>query len=133
MAQQRKKSTRTRTSAKGRARSAGDEALKRLQDSVDASEEAAKQLRKEMSRGSRELLTDVETTLKDARKNLRRVSGRVAKDLEDVRKAAAGKRTTQRRSTGKKTTQRRSAGKKTTQRRSAGKAGSSRSKRTAKK
>jgi flagellar hook-basal body complex protein FliE len=130
VAQQKKKTTRTRTPARKGARGAGDEALKRLQDSVDAAETAAKELRKEMSRGSRQLLTDVETTLKDARKNLRRVRGRVAKDLEEVRKAAAGKRTTQRRSTGKST--RKSSGK-ASRRRSTKKAASSRSKPTAKK
>lgn len=55
-----------------------------------------KDVRKEMSRGSRELLADVENMLREARKNLRRVSGRVTKDLEEVQKASAGKRTTQR-------------------------------------
>jgi chromosome segregation ATPase len=97
MAQQAKRTTRKSTAATTRARASGEKALQRLQDSVDAAEAALKDLRKEMGRGSRELLTDVETTLRDARKNLRRVSRSVVKDLEGVQKAAAGKRTTQRR------------------------------------
>ena len=74
----------------------GSDALERLQDSIDAAEVALKDLRGEMSRGSHELLTDVERTLKDARKNVRRASRAVAKDLEHVQKAAAGRRTTRR-------------------------------------
>ena len=92
--------TRARSSSRRSTRSAGDRALKRLQDSVDAAEGALKDLRKEMSRGSRALLADVEKTLRDARSNLRRVSKRIAKDFEEVQRAAAGK-TARRRTTGK--------------------------------
>ncbi len=84
-------STRSSTS---RARGAGQRALKRLQDSVDATEAALKDLRKEMGRGSRELLHDFDRTFRDARKNLRRVSNRIAKDLEQVQAAAAGRKAT---------------------------------------
>jgi hypothetical protein len=97
MAQQAKRTTRKGTAATTRARASGEKALKRLQDSVDAAEVALKDLRKEMGRGSRELLKDVETTLRDANKNLRRVSRSVVKDLEGVQKAAAGRGNTQRR------------------------------------
>jgi hypothetical protein len=103
MAQQAKRTTRKRPTATTGARASGEKALKRLEDSVDAAEAALKDLRKEMGRGSRELLTDVERTLRDARKNLRRVSRSVVKDLEGVQKAAAGKRTTQRRASARST------------------------------
>jgi predicted nucleic acid-binding Zn-ribbon protein len=107
VAAQAKTTTRKGTAAKSsRARASGEKALQRLQDSVDAAEAALKDLRKEMGRGSRELLTDVETTLRDARKNLRRVSRSVVKDLEGVQKAAAGKRTTQRRASARPATRR---------------------------
>ena len=45
----------------------GDKALERVNDSIDAAQAALKDLRSEMSRGSRELLKEVETTLRDAR------------------------------------------------------------------
>jgi hypothetical protein len=95
------KTTRGGTAARRRtARGPGDKALERLNDSIDAAQAALKDLRSEMSRGSRELLKDVDTTLKDARKNLRGVSRRVVKDLEEVQQAVAGKRTSpQRRKT----------------------------------
>jgi ABC-type transporter Mla subunit MlaD len=80
----------SRRTGAGRGRA---DALDRLNDSLDASQSALKDLRSEMSRGSRELLTDVDKTLRDARKNLRRTSRRIAKDLEEVQQAARGKRT----------------------------------------
>ena len=45
-----------------------------------------------MSRGSRTLLKDVDITLRDARKNVRSISREVAKELEDLQKAATGRR-----------------------------------------
>jgi hypothetical protein len=88
--QTRRPATRRRTgAAKG-----GHEALDRLNDSIDAAQAALKDLRSEMSRGSRELLKDVDKTLRDARKNLRRTSRRIVKDLDEVQQAARGKRTT---------------------------------------
>lgn len=111
MAQQARKTTKksgsTRTAS---ARKSGEKALKRLHDSVDAAEAALKDVRKEMSRGSKSLLSDVETTLRTARKNLRSVSRHVAKDLEEVQRAATGKRkapakrTTQKAKTKKRST-----------------------------
>jgi ABC-type transporter Mla subunit MlaD len=70
----------------------GDKALERVNDSIDAAQAALKDLRSEMSRGSRELLKDVETTLRDARKHLRNVTRHVSKDLEEVQHAVVGKR-----------------------------------------
>jgi hypothetical protein len=89
-AQTRRPAPRRRTAAaKG-----GPEALDRLNDSIEAAQAALKDLRSEMSRGSRELLKDVDKTLRDARKNLRRTSRRIVKDLDEVKQAAQGKRTT---------------------------------------
>jgi len=68
---------------------------------------ALKELRGELGRGSRELLRDVDVTLRDARKNLRSVSRQVVKELEQVQQAAAGKPAQARRatrSTGRATT-----------------------------
>ena len=92
MAQKRAKPTASKTTRKSGSRSAGDKALERLNDSIDAAQAALKDVRKEMSRGSRELLKDVESTLRDARKNLRSVSRHVSKDLEEVQQTVRGKR-----------------------------------------
>jgi hypothetical protein len=99
----------------GAARGAPD-ALGRLSDSIEAAEAALKDLRSEMSRGSRELLKDLDKTLRDARKDLGRTRRRIAKDLEEVRLAARGKRTT--------TVRRASSSRGTTPRRPAGRTGS---------
>jgi ABC-type transporter Mla subunit MlaD len=91
------------------------DALGRLSDSIDAAQAALKDLRSEMSRGSRDLLKDLDKTLRDARKNLGRTSRRIAKDLDEVQQAARGKRTTtaRRASSSRGTTARRSAGRST--------------------
>jgi hypothetical protein len=94
-------------------RTRGDMALERVNDSIDAAQTALKDLRSEMSRGSRELLKDVETTLRDARKHLRNVSRHVSKDLEEVQHAVAGKRQpAKRKSPARKTAPRKSTAKK---------------------
>lgn len=93
MAERKTQTRRPATRQRG-AGSGGPDALGRLNDSIEAAQAALKDLRSEMSRGSRELLTDVDKTLRDARKNLRRTSRRIAKDLEEVQQAARGKRTT---------------------------------------
>jgi ABC-type transporter Mla subunit MlaD len=106
--QTRRPATRRRTGA-----AAGPpDTLGRLGDSIDAAQAALKDLRSEMSRGSRELLKDVDKTLRDARKNLRRTSRRIAKDLDEVQQAARGKRTTGARkaASSRGTTRHRSAG-----------------------
>jgi len=84
---------RTGASKRG-GRRGGEDALGRLTDSIEASQAALKDLRSEMSRGSRDLVADVDKTLRDARKNLRRTSRRIAKDIEEVQKTARGKRAT---------------------------------------
>lgn len=74
-------------SGASRAKGAGEEALDRLTRSVEAAQDALKDLRKEVSRGTRDVLKDLETTLKDARQNLRSVSRTVSKDLQQVQQA----------------------------------------------
>jgi hypothetical protein len=75
-----------------RARGAGEASFERLTLSVDAAEAALKDLRKELSKGTRDVLEDLDKTLRDARKNLRTVSRTVSKDLAEIQHAlAAGK------------------------------------------
>jgi hypothetical protein len=66
---------------------AGSAALERLQASIDASELALKDLRKEVSRDSRDLLRDLGHTLSDARRNLTRSRQRLVKDLQQIEHA----------------------------------------------
>ena len=100
--------TKTTTKRKGtstaRKDGVGDDALRRLQASIDAAEVALKDLRREMGRGSRDLLADLDRTLKDARKNARRAGRAMVRDLEQVQKAAAGQQKS-RRTTARKRTQ----------------------------
>jgi hypothetical protein len=99
------------TRQRGRA-SGSPDALGRLNDSIEAAQAALKDLRSEMSRGSRDLLKDLDRTLRDARKNLGRTRRRIVKDLDEVQQAARGKRATAARkpSSSRGTTPRRSAG-----------------------
>ena len=117
-----------------RASARGQQALDRLHESIEAADKALKDLRSEMSRGSRALLKDVDGTLRDARKNVRTMRRRVAKELEQAQKAAASKRpgsgrraattrstarkTTAGKTTARKATARKPAARKTTARRS---------------
>jgi hypothetical protein len=70
----------------------GGPALDRLGGSLEAAQEALKDLRRELSKGGRDLLKDLDALLRDARKNLRGAQRTLIKDLEEVQKAAAGKR-----------------------------------------
>jgi hypothetical protein len=79
--------------------------LARLEGSIDAAQEALKDLRRELSKGGRDLLKDLDALLRDARKNLRGAQRTLIKDLEEVQKAAAGKRRpTSKRQPAKRTT-----------------------------
>ena len=89
---QRKAQTTRATGRRQPAAAGGGGALERLNASVEAAQAALKELRGELGRGSRELLGDVDVTLRDARKNLRRVSRQLVKELEVVQHAAAGER-----------------------------------------
>jgi predicted nucleic acid-binding Zn-ribbon protein len=79
--------TRRSTTAK---RGKGHSALDRLTKSVDAAQDALKDLRGEMSRGSSGVLKDLDKQLKDARKNLRTTSKSVLKDLEGLQQKLPG-------------------------------------------
>lgn len=70
-----------------RAKGTGQAALDRLTRSVEAAQEALKDLRSELGRGSRDVLRDLDTTLRDARKNLRSISKTVTKDLDNIQHA----------------------------------------------
>ena len=83
------KGSATRSQAKS-----GSAALDRLGGSLDAAQDAIKDLRRELSKGGRDALEDLDVLLRDARKNLRGTTRTLVKDLEEVQKAAAGKRTT---------------------------------------
>jgi hypothetical protein len=65
-----------------RAKPAGKTALDRLQSSIEGAESALKDLRGDVSRDTRERLTDVATTLKSARRSVIRSRQRIVKDLE---------------------------------------------------
>jgi predicted nucleic acid-binding Zn-ribbon protein len=81
-------STRRASTAK---RGKGHTALDRLTKSVDAAQDALKDLRGEVSKGSSGVLKDIDKQLKDARKNLRGASKSVLKDLEGLQtKLASG-------------------------------------------
>jgi hypothetical protein len=99
-------STRRASTAK---RGKGQVALDKLTKSVDAAQDALKDLRGEMSKGSSSILKDVDKQLKDARKGLRGASKNVLKDLEGLQqkvasaapgRSGAKKSTTARKSTG---------------------------------
>lgn len=82
----------TKRGAARKTRSAGEKSLERVQDSIEAAQAALKDLRSEMNRSSHVLLTDVETTLRDARKQLRSVNRAVVKDLHEVQQAMRGQK-----------------------------------------
>jgi hypothetical protein len=71
-----------------------DAALDRLGGSLDAAQDALKDLRRELSKGGRDLLKDLDVLVRDARKNLRGARRTLVKDLDEVQKAASGKRRT---------------------------------------
>jgi hypothetical protein len=94
-----------------RAKGAGEASFERLTQSVEAAQGALKDLRKELSKGTRDVLGDLDVTLRDARKNLRSVSRTVSKDLDEIQHAlTAGKparaRTARKTKTGKPATAR---------------------------
>src|SRR5919198_2478344 len=70
-------------------RGKGHTALDRLTKSVDAAQDALKDLRGEMSKGGSGILKDVDKQLKDARKSLRGASKSVIKDLEGLQQKIA--------------------------------------------
>jgi hypothetical protein len=94
-------------------------ALNRLEKSIDAAQSALKDLRTELGRGGRDLAKDLDKTLADARKNLRSLSRTVAKELDQIQKAATGRRPAApraRSAAARKTTPKRASTRKTTKR-----------------
>jgi len=82
----------TKGSTKPDATKSDGAALDRLGGSLDAAQDALKDLRRELSKGGRDLIKDLDVLLRDARKNLRGARRTLVKDLDQVQKAAAGKR-----------------------------------------
>jgi hypothetical protein len=93
-------------------RGKGHTALDRLTKSVDAAQDALKDLRGEMSKGSSGVLKDVDKQLRDARKNLRGASKSVLQDLEGLQQrissAAPGRGGAKKSTTARKSTSARS-------------------------
>jgi hypothetical protein len=58
--------------------------------SLDAAQDALKDLRRELSKGGRDLLKDLDALLRDARKNLRRAQRTLVKDLEESSEGRSG-------------------------------------------
>ena len=81
-----------RGSTPGNRTEAGGAALDRLGGSLDAAQQALGDLRRELSKGGRDVLKDLDVLLRDARKNLRSARRTLVKDLEEVQKAATGSR-----------------------------------------
>ena len=84
---QRTTATRAVRGGASRARDAGQGAFDRLTQSLEAAQAALGDLRKELSKGTRDVLDDLDTTLKDARKNARSVRRTVTEDLERLQHA----------------------------------------------
>ena len=82
----------TKPSTTRKGATGGNVSLDRLSGSIDAAQDALKDLRRELSKGGRDMLKDVEVLLRDARKNLRSTQRTLIKDLEEMQKAASGKR-----------------------------------------
>ncbi len=70
-----------------RAKQAGTAALDRLRASIEAAENALKDLQGEVSRDSRDLLKDIGKTLKATQRNLTRSRRRIVKDIEHLERA----------------------------------------------
>jgi len=82
----------------------GGTPLDRLGGSIEAAQQALKDLRRELSKGGRDALKDLDALLRDARKNLRGTQRTLVKDLEEMQQAAAGKRRTAPSAPAKRTT-----------------------------
>jgi len=114
-------------------RGKGHTALDRLTKSVDAAQDALKDLRGELGRSGSGVLRDLDKQLKDARKSLRGTSKSVLKDLDELQQKLPGrsgaKSTTTRKSTStarKSTSSRSGTARKSTSRASASRSSSAR-------
>jgi hypothetical protein len=104
-------------------RGKGHTALDRLTKSVDAAQDALKDLRGQMSKGGSGVLKDLDKQLKDARKSLRGSSKSVLNDLEGLQQKLPGVGGAKKSTTARKST---SARKSTTSRASSSRSSSAR-------
>ncbi len=120
-----------------RAKQAGSAALDRLRASIDAAENALKDLQGEVSRDSRDLLKDIGKTLRATQRNLTRSRRRIAKDIEHLEhalvkgkapaRAGANATASSARASASKTARKKRASKRTTTKRATAKAASAKS------
>ena len=103
----RKTSARRTTSTRKSSGSKQPAALKRFNNSLDSAQKALTALRKDVSKdvssGARDLYSDLEKFVKDARRNSGKLGTAMQKDLDRLQKqlraSAAGKKTSARRTT----------------------------------
>src|SRR3712207_4555524 len=86
----------------------GNSPADRVSAGIDAAQSALKDLRKELGRGSGDLLGEIEKQLRDAGKNARGLGDRVAKQLADLA-PGGGSSSSRRSSSGRKTTKKRAS------------------------
>jgi len=79
------KTSSTRSRAGAKQANKNKDSMERLNRSIDAAEVAVKDLRTGAAKGTRDLVRDLERTLKHARANAQRVGKAVSKDLRDAR------------------------------------------------
>lgn len=72
-------------------RKKADDPMERLNRSIDAADVAVKDLRSGAAKGTRELIRDLERTLKHARTNAQRVGKAVSSDFQQALKAKPGR------------------------------------------
>jgi hypothetical protein len=87
----RRKTTRKQPQRRSAAR-AGDTALKRLNSSLDAAHDALTELRKNLGRGGRGVVTDVHKRVTDLRKDARKLNKSVRSELDQLQKSIASSR-----------------------------------------
>ena len=109
-------------------RGKGYTALDRLTKSVDAAQDALKDLRGEMGRSSSSILKDVDKQLKDARKSLSSTSKSVLKDLDELQQKLPGRGGAKKSTSSRSGTARKSTSRSTASRSSGTKSASSRTK-----
>lgn len=113
-----RKATAAKKTTARKASSGSNKAIDRFNASLEASQKAFADLRKDLQKNGSTLLKDaqlrnLEKLLKDARSGFSSTSKRLLKDLENVQKAATtGKRPAAKRGTTKPTTKAKSAAKK---------------------
>jgi ABC-type transporter Mla subunit MlaD len=87
-----KPAPKARPKAKAKPKSSRNaEPVERLDDAIKAAQDALTDLRKDLSRGQRDLVRDVDKTLKDARGNLKRIRRTLVDDLDKVGKSVTGR------------------------------------------